>query len=99
MPVKRLIWSTLGVWLLCGWATPAPAAGVGLQVSVSVQAACFVHDDTPIQLSGGGGEVSGAVVVACNSGGYSVVANYRPLAADEAAVLQYDGQSFDLPAG
>ena len=40
----------------------------------------------------------GAVVEACNSGGYTVTANYRDLETDEAAVFNYNGQAIALPA-
>ncbi len=37
-------------------------------------------------------------IEACNSGGYTVTANYRELASDEGAVLQYNGETINLPA-
>jgi hypothetical protein len=88
-----------------GVAAKAPAGGEGgasgaatanIEVRAYVPALCFVQGDTistePGQLANGG------VMEACNkAGGYTVVADYRPLDDDEDAVLQYDGQSIDLP--
>jgi hypothetical protein len=76
---------------------PAMAAGATFTVSVTVPAACFVQVPSDLSISDGG-STSGTVVEACNSGGYTVTANYRALAADEGAVLQYNGQTINLPA-
>jgi hypothetical protein len=78
-------------------AGPALAAEGTFQISLRVPAACFVQVPTALVVNDGG-STSGTVVEACNSGGYTVTASYRPLAGDEAAVLQYNGQTIALPA-
>ena len=76
---------------------PAMAASAGFTVSLRVPAACFVQTPSDIVVNDGG-SASGTVVEACNSGGYTVVANYRALGADEGAVLRYDGRTIPLSA-
>jgi hypothetical protein len=84
-------------FLLATGAT-AQAANGSFTVSATVQAACFLNPQAPIQTATSGAEASGSIVEACNSGGYIVTANYRALAADESAVLQYGGETIALPA-
>ena len=75
---------------------PAMAGSASFRLSVTVAAACFVQVPSDLVV-GDGGSTSGTAVEACNTGGYTVTASYRALAADEGAVLQYNGQSINLP--
>ena len=77
--------------------SPAAQAPVGVSYLGAVSALA-VSDDGQWAAGVFGGSVSGTVIEACNAGGYQVIAQYRPLAADEGAVLQYAGQSIPLPA-
>jgi hypothetical protein len=88
----------LGVALLSSAAVPAEAASASFVVSLSVPAACFIQAPGTIAVSDGATS-SGDVTEACNvPGGYTVTASYRSLAADEGAVMLYDGQTISLPS-
>jgi hypothetical protein len=77
---------------------PAIAAEASFVVTLRVRAECFVQTNGAIMVANGGAS-SGSVVEACNvPGGYTVTANYRSLANDESAVLEYNGQVIQLPA-
>jgi len=76
----------------------ALAAGGGFRVTASVPVMCLAHADSAITLTDGAAS-SGKVTEACNKvGGYTVVATYRPLDADEHATVVYDGVQIKLPA-
>ena len=75
----------------------AGAASGGFTVSVRVPVRCVIS--TPSDVVAVDGQVTqGTVTESCNkAGGYTVVANYRPLDADEDAVLVYGGATITLP--
>jgi hypothetical protein len=76
----------------------AAAATGSFRVTASVPVLCMAHPDSAITLTNGALS-SGKVTEACNkSGGYTVVANYRPLDHDEHATLVYNGVEIKLPA-
>jgi hypothetical protein len=83
--------------LVLASAAPAVAATTSFRIEARVPVSCIVRAETPLEVSDGG-QVTGQAFEACNSGGYQVIAQYRPLASDEAAVLQYAGQTIQLPA-
>jgi len=74
------------------------AASNGFKVTATVPVTCLAHADSAITLTDGGSG-SGRVTESCNKiGGYTVVANYRPLGSDEHATLIYNGVEIKLPA-
>src|SRR5436190_1230184 len=84
---------------LLAYPSMAAAASAGFSVGLSVPVACFVVPPNPLTVNAGE-TATGSVMEACNkAGGYTVRASYRELAQDEAAVLQYNGETFNLPAG
>ncbi len=94
---RRLLRLGLGVARLAG-AGPVAAGSASFNVRLRVPVECFVQTATQMVVNDGG-QAFGNVVEACNvPGGYIVTATYRTLASDEGAVLQYNGQTVNLPA-
>lgn len=63
-------------------------------VRARVPVSCWVRPDREIVAGEG---VTGSVIEACNNpGGYTVTANYRPLAATEQAQMVYNNRRIEL---
>lgn len=86
--------------LLLTYPTLAAAqASSSFTVSAQVPYLCFVIPQSDLVITDGS-NASGQVTEACNKGGgYTVMATYRELAEDETAVLEYNGQTVELPHG
>lgn len=75
-------------------AAAGPTAGGTYQLRATVPVACWVRPNTAVMAETGR---MGSVVEACNSpGGFTVSAQYRPLANTEKARIVYGERSLDL---
>lgn len=78
-------------------ATAGPEASHTYRLRATVPVACWVRPDKTVMAEAGG---AGSVVEACNSpGGFTVSAQYRPLAATEKVRMVYGDRSLDLAKG
>ncbi len=82
-------------------AAPAAALAQGsargtVRLQATVPASCWVRPDGAVRADALGA-ASLRVTEACNSGGFRVMAYYRPLAADERASLRYGEALISLP--
>ncbi|WP_392352938.1 hypothetical protein V8F63_09275 [Brevundimonas sp. LF-1] len=77
-------------------ASAGPTAGGSYQLRANVPVACWVRPNTALMAETGR---TGSVIEACNSpGGFTVSAQYRPLAESEKARIIYGDRSLDLTA-
>nr|WP_313427941.1 hypothetical protein [Brevundimonas diminuta] len=75
-------------------ASAGPTAGGSYQLRATVPVACWVRPNTALMAETGR---MGSVIEACNSpGGFTVSAQYRPLAENETARIIYGDRSLDL---
>lgn len=75
-------------------AVAGPTAGHSYKLRATVPVACWVRPDRTVMAETGR---MGSVVEACNSpGGFTVSAQYRPLAETEKARIIYGDRSLDL---
>jgi len=75
-------------------ASAAPTAGGTYRVRATVPVACWVRPDRSVMAETGR---MGSVIEACNSpGGFTVSAQYRPLASTEKARIIYGDRAMDL---
>lgn len=75
-------------------ASAGPRAGGSYQLRATVPVACWVRPNTALMAETGR---TGSVIEACNSpGGFTVSAQYRPLAENEKARIIYGDRSLDL---
>lgn len=90
-PLTALLWGSI---LFVPSAHASPEGSNSVRVRASVPIACWVRAETPIDVQAGS---SGRFVEACNSpGGFVVSANYRPLGANERAIIVHGGQQSSL---
>ncbi|MBB4798824.1 hypothetical protein HNP32_002578 [Brevundimonas bullata] len=75
-------------------AAAGPTAGHSYRLRATVPVACWVRPTGTVMAENGR---AGSVVEACNSpGGFTVSAQYRPLAASEKAKIVYGDRSMNL---
>ncbi|AYG95359.1 hypothetical protein D8I30_09355 [Brevundimonas naejangsanensis] len=75
-------------------AAAGPTAGGSYQLRATVPVACWVRPNETVMAESGR---VGSVIEACNSpGGFTVSAQYRPLAESEKARITYGDRSLDL---
>lgn len=91
----RLTLAVLGVTALSIGAAAAQPEATGVwRVSASVPVSCWVQPTGGMTAEA---DAQGQVIEACNArGGFSVSANYRPLANHERARLRYDNAELEL---
>lgn len=75
-------------------ASAGPTAGGSYRLRATVPVACWVRPTGTVMAETGR---MGSVIEACNSpGGFTVSAQYRPLAASETATITYGDRSLNL---
>ena len=75
-------------------ASAGPTAGYSYRLKATVPVSCWVRPSSTVMAETGR---TGSVVEACNSpGGFTVSAQYRPLAASEKAKIIYGDRSLNL---
>ncbi|NWE52502.1 hypothetical protein [Brevundimonas sp. P7753] len=98
MPAKRRTFLAIAAGLTAilapQMASAGPTAGHSYRLRATVPVACWVRPAGTVMAETGR---SGSVVEACNSpGGFTVSAQYRPLAASEKAKIIYGDRSLNL---
>jgi len=98
IPAKRrtLLAVTAGLMVVTApqVAMAAPSAGGSYHLRATVPVACWVRPNTTVMAETGR---MGSVIEACNSpGGFTVSAQYRPLADTETARITYGDRSLNL---
>lgn len=84
----------MGTLALPGLAQAKNTASQTFRIKARVPVACWVRPDTTVAAIEGS---TGQVVEACNNpGGYTVTAQYRPLANGETARMTYGERSLEL---